>query len=94
VEGFALGPHLHKPMFMLSTGSRRKVWLAAALASSRPLTLLDEPTGGLDAPAREYLSRALSALAAQRERAVVVASGEGLAAVALTGTITLPFQGA
>ncbi|MEP7296304.1 MAG: ATP-binding cassette domain-containing protein [Burkholderiales bacterium] len=93
-EGFGLAPHLHKPMFMLSTGSRRKVWLAAAIASACPLTLLDEPTGGLDAPSREYLAQALSALAGQRERAIVVASSEGLGAVALAGTIALPLQGA
>src|SRR6478736_487319 len=29
VDGFALAPHLGKRMYMLSTGSRRKVWLAA-----------------------------------------------------------------
>ena len=49
VDGFALAPHLEKSMYMLSTGSKRKVWLAAALASSRPLVLLDEPTGGCPA---------------------------------------------
>jgi hypothetical protein len=35
VEGFALTPHLDKPVHMLSTGSKRKVWFGAALASGR-----------------------------------------------------------
>ncbi|WP_390343916.1 ATP-binding cassette domain-containing protein [Variovorax boronicumulans] len=46
VEAFSLVPHLEKQMFMLSTGSRRKVGLAAALASGRPVVLLDDPVGG------------------------------------------------
>lgn len=33
VDGFGLDEHLHKPLYMLSTGSRRKLWLCAALAS-------------------------------------------------------------
>jgi ABC-2 type transport system ATP-binding protein len=94
VEGFALLPHIDKPMYMLSTGSKRKVWLAAALASGRALTLLDEPTGGLDAPSINCLMRALDGLAAQRERAIVVASAERLDRVALAGVIELPLQGA
>ena len=94
VEGFALTPHLDKPIYMLSTGSRRKVWLAAALAAGRALTLLDEPTGGLDAASINCLMSALDGLARQRERAIVVASAERLARVALAGMIELPLQGA
>ena len=94
VEGFALAPHLDKPIYMLSTGSRRKVWLAAALAAGRALTLLDEPTGGLDAASINCLMRALDDLAAQRERAIVIASAERLARVALAGVIELPLRGA
>ena len=30
-QAFDLTPHLEKPLYMLSTGSKRKVWLAAAL---------------------------------------------------------------
>ncbi len=90
VEAFALAPHLDKPMYMLSTGSRRKVWLAAALASGRALTLLDEPTGGLDAPSIRALWRALNDVAAQPGRAVVVASAERLGGVPLVDCIELP----
>lgn len=94
VEGFALVPHIEKSMYMLSTGSKRKVWLAAALASSRPLVLLDEPTGGLDAASLRCLWRALDELARATTptRAVVVASGERVDAVALAATIELPLR--
>ena len=98
VEGFALAPHLDKPIYMLSTGTRRKVWLAAALASGRALVLLDEPTGGLDAGSRECLWSALRD-AAQRAIAspqtatlVVVASAERIDQVPLAATLELPLN--
>jgi len=95
VDGFALTPHLDKPMYMLSTGSKRKVWLAAALASARALTLLDEPTGALDAASINCLMRALARISErQRDRAIVVASAEQLDRVPLAGVIALPLQGA
>ncbi|MGJ7492593.1 ABC transporter ATP-binding protein [Variovorax sp. ZT4R33] len=93
VEGFSLAPHLEKKMFMLSTGSKRKVWLAAALASSRPLTLLDEPTAGLDAGSMRCLWRTLADVAQEGDHAVIVASGERVVDVPLAGTIALPLAG-
>ena len=50
VTGFALEPHLNKPMYMLSAGSKRKVWLSAAFAAGTPLTLIDQPFAALDPP--------------------------------------------
>ena len=84
---------VEKKMFMLSTGSKRKVWLAAALASHQPLTLLDEPTGGLDAGSMRCLWRTLAEVAQEGDRAVIVASGERVDDVPLAGTITLPLVG-
>jgi ABC-2 type transport system ATP-binding protein len=92
VEGFALAPHLDKPMYMLSTGSKRKVWLAAALASGRALVLLDEPTGALDAASTACLWRELMQLAEQGDRAVVIASAERIERVPLRGLIALPLR--
>ncbi len=92
VEGFALAPQIDKPMYMLSTGSRRKVWLASALASGRALVLLDEPTGGLDAASRRCLWQALTRWATQRDQAVIVGSGEPLEDVPLAATVTLPLR--
>jgi ABC-2 type transport system ATP-binding protein len=91
VEGFSLTPHLEKSMFMLSTGSKRKVWLAAALASSRPLVLLDEPTAALDAGSVRCLWRSLGELAGPDSgRAFLVASAEHIDAVPLAATVSLP----
>ena len=89
VDGFALAPHLDKPMYMLSTGSKRKVGLAAALASGRPMTLLDEPTGALDAASTRCLWRTLTDIAAQADRAIVIASSERIDQVPLMDTIEL-----
>lgn len=91
VEGFSLTPHLAKSMFMLSTGSKRKVWLAAALASSRPLVLLDEPAAALDAGSVRCLWRSLGELVQTgSNRAFLVASAERIDTVPLVATITLP----
>ncbi|MDM0014463.1 ATP-binding cassette domain-containing protein [Variovorax sp. J22P168] len=90
VEGFSLAPHLGKSMFMLSTGSKRKVWLAAALASSRPLLLLDEPTAALDTGSIRCLWRALEAKARAARQAVVVASYERPEGLSLAQIIELP----
>ena len=92
VDGFSLAPHIDKPMYMLSTGSKRKVWLAAALASGRRLTLLDEPTGGLDAPSIACLMDALTRLATHPSRAIVVASSERLERVPWSGLVELPLR--
>ncbi|WP_208508193.1 ATP-binding cassette domain-containing protein [Variovorax paradoxus] len=90
VEGFSLTPHLEKPMYMLSTGSKRKVWLAAALASGRALTLLDEPTAALDANSIRFLWRTLADGAGRPDRAIVIASAERIESVPLSGLIELP----
>lgn len=85
-----LAPHLDKKMFMLSTGSRRKVWLAAALASQRRVTLLDEPTAALDLPSMRAFWSELAAAANDARRAIVVASYEHPAGAQLAATLELP----
>jgi ABC-type multidrug transport system ATPase subunit len=82
VAGFDLASHLHKQLFMLSTGSKRKVWLAAALASNAAVTLLDEPFAALDAASIHYLMAWLQTNASKTNRAWVMAdyvAPEGLA---------------
>ncbi len=86
VAGFGLAPHLAKPMYALSTGSRRKAALAVALSAGCALTLLDEPTAGLDGPSVAWLAQAL----AEADQAWLLASAYGLEGrLALAGTITL-----
>ncbi|MDD2178894.1 ABC transporter ATP-binding protein [Acidovorax sp. D2M1] len=81
IEGFTLHEHLDKPFYALSTGSKRKVLMAGALASNAPLTLIDEPVGGLDKPSIRYLAQALASQATRPDRLIVVAHYEALADV-------------
>jgi len=90
VDALQLGPHQAKPLYMLSTGSRRKAGLAIALSAGCPLTLLDEPAAGLDAPSARYLARALGDMARAPRRAVLLVCSFGLDGLPLAGTITLP----
>ena len=60
VEGFALDEHMHKPLLALSTGSLRKLWMAAAWASGAALTLIDEPLAALDKPSMRYVQETLN----------------------------------
>ena len=76
IEDFGLAEHLDKPMFMLSTGSRRKVGLVAAAASQAALTLVDMPCAALDAPSTRRLMRLLAEAATQSTRAWVIADHE------------------
>lgn len=73
VDGLALGPELHKQLYMLSTGSKRKVWLAAAFAAGAPLTLLDMPFAALDKASIAFVMTLLEELADHPTRACVLA---------------------
>lgn len=89
VEGFDITPHLHKQMHMLSTGSRRKVFLACAFASGAPLTLLDTPMGALDKRSVQLLEELLEDAAAQDKRAFVLADYEAPAIAGIHGPLLL-----
>lgn len=89
IDGFGLAPHLAKPMYMLSTGSKRKVWLSAAFAAGAPLTLIDQPFAALDGPAMRFLRELLQEAAELPGRAWVIADFEAPAEVPLAGTIAL-----
>ena len=95
IEGLGLAEHLHKNIFMLSTGSKRKVWLAAAFAADAAVTLLDEPFSALDAPSiRFVLARLqdagdLTHIAQNRQRAWLVADYEAPAGLMLASVIDL-----
>lgn len=89
VDGFALAPHLNKPLYMLSTGSRRKVWLSAAFAAGTPVTLIDQPFAALDAPSMRFVTELLQEAAGHPERAWVIADHEAPPGVPLAGVLTL-----
>ena len=74
IEGLSLQAHLDKAIYMLSTGTRRKVWLAGAAASHCRLTLLDEPLAALDQRSQVWVLAWLGHMAQQSHRAYVVGS--------------------
>jgi heme exporter protein A len=88
-QALSLTPHLDKPMYMLSTGSRRKVWLAAAFASGAALTLLDEPFAALDRASVNVAMELFEEAAAHTTRAWVLAGYEAPGDVALAQVIEL-----
>lgn len=89
IEGLSLTPHLDKSLFMLSSGTRRKVLMAASLASGAAVTLLDQPFMALDRPSIDYLLQVLQLASRQTNRAWVVADYEAPEDVTLAGVITL-----
>lgn len=91
VAGFSLEPHAAKPLYMLSTGSRRKAALAVALSAGCAVTLLDEPTAGLDRPSVAWLAQALTELSRASPRQTwLLAAAYGLEdALPWAATVTL-----
>ncbi len=89
IDGLTLGPQLHKNLFMLSTGSKRKVWIAAAVASGALLTLLDGPFVSLDQASINFVLQVLAEATQQSTRIWVVADYVPPGDVPLTTLIDL-----
>lgn len=89
IDAFALTPHLHKPLYMLSTGSQRKVWLSLSFAAQAPITLLDQPFAALDGPSVRCVRELLEDAADHSTRAWVVADHEAPPGLRLAGGIAL-----
>ena len=89
IEGLSLDPHIDKKLFMLSTGSKRKVWLAAAFASCAKVVLLDEPFAALDRPSIGFVITLLKTISADPSRACVLANYEAPLDVPLAATVDL-----
>ena len=90
VAGFALTPHVGKSLFQLSTGTRRKVGLAAMLAAGARLTLLDDPTAALDGPSVGHLMHTLAGFATHPSRAWIVTGYEPPPGVPGASVVRLP----
>lgn len=88
-SGFALDPHMDKPMHMLSAGSKRKVWLSAAFAAGAALTLIDEPFAALDLSSIRFLHRLLEEVSQQTDRAWLLADHVPPQGLALTTCLAL-----
>ena len=91
LESLSLIEHRHKPLYMLSTGSKRKVWLTAAFASGAALTLLDDPFAALDKVSIGLVLQLLEKEAAKQgaARAWMMADYEAPGKLPLAGVITL-----
>ena len=76
IEGLSLTDHVSKAIYMLSAGSKRKVWLAVALASGATVTLLDEPFAALDKASINFLIARLENAAQNKKRTWVIADYE------------------
>lgn len=92
IDGFGMAPHGFKTLHMLSTGMRRKAALAAVLASGAALTLLDEPTAGLDAPSVAYLVQVLTSAGRQPRCATLVVCGTWPQGLGCASEIELPVR--
>ncbi len=68
--------HHDKKLFMLSTGSRRKVALVGLLASGATVTCLDQPFAALDASSARVIREFLADMADHATRTWVVADYE------------------
>lgn len=89
IDGLSLSDHVSKAMYMLSAGSKRKVWLAAAFASGAAVTLLDEPFAALDKPSINFLIERLESFKQYSDRAWVIADHEVPSKLASNLTINL-----
>lgn len=89
VDGLSLAPEMNKQLYMLSTGSKRKVWLAAAFASGAAVTLLDMPFAALDKPSIRFVLELLQKAAGHRDRVCVLADYTAPEGVCLAGVIDL-----
>ena len=72
IEGLSLHEHLDKALYMLSTGSKRKVWIAAAIASGAAVLLIDDPFAALDKPSIRFIIQRLNDAARQSARAWII----------------------
>lgn len=89
IVGLSLAPHLQKAIYMLSAGSKRKVWLAAAFASGAAVTLLDEPFAALDKASIGFVMELLEDAADHPARAWVIADYEAPGDVPLAAMINV-----
>ena len=89
-EELDMAQHRQKPLYMLSTGSRRKVGLIAALASGASVTLLDQPFSALGQRSVLTIKAFLEEAAHAATRAWIVADYEAPNDLPLARVLQLP----
>ena len=97
IEGVAarcgIAPLLDRPAAKLSGGEAQRTNLARALVLRAPVTLLDEPLGGVDADGRERLLGELPALLKEYAATAIVVTHYREEALALTASISVLSEG-
>jgi ABC-type nitrate/sulfonate/bicarbonate transport system ATPase subunit len=71
LEHFGLGPFAFHYPFQLSGGMRQRVALMRTLLCDRPILLLDEPFGALDALTRSFMQEWLLEIWAEAQRTIL-----------------------
>src|SRR5450830_1261947 len=89
LEGLSLLPHAEKKLFMLSTGSKRKVYLAGAFAAGAFVNLLDDPFASLDKNSINFVSAVLSTANQEARQVWVMSAYESPEDIAGTQLIDL-----
>lgn len=89
IHDLRLTPHLGKRLNMLSTGSRRKIGLVAALASGATVTLIDQAFVSLDQSAVRVIEQALRQASHHPTQACLIAGYETPRDVPLSSVLTL-----
>lgn len=77
-DELGLGPFMTRRLREMSTGTQRKVWLAAAFSANTPVVLLDEPLAALDLRSVRVVRELLQHHASDPDTAWIVASHDDL----------------
>jgi ABC-type multidrug transport system ATPase subunit len=93
IDALGLTPHLPKSMYMLSTGTKRKIFLSPAFAANAEATLLDEPFAALDKASIDVVLELLHAATEHPRRAWVVAGYVAPTGVPLAYAVELGLAG-
>lgn len=88
-DALDMAQHRSKSLEMLSTGSRRKVMVIAALASGTTVTLLDQPFAALDLKSIRAIKDFLREAAEHPSRAWIVADYEAPSDLPLASVVQL-----
>lgn len=69
-----LGEARYRPVEQYSTGMKQRLKLAVALVHDPQLLLLDEPTVGLDPPARDRMLQLMNSLTTQHKKSLLIST--------------------
>lgn len=92
LEWFGLEEHLETRYEDLSTGLKRRLSLALAIAHDPPVVILDEPTAGLDVASRARLHESIRDMK-QRGKTVLLATHDMAEAESLADRVIILLRG-